>query len=229
MNRLAWLSGLTGLGLIIVGAALYRQRKQQPSGLGRLSLKQVSEAPVISERRRGGIKTQLRASREMPIEERLATIQRMVREGVQDGRMRKLALDVTKHCPERDGLCEAKAVYDYVKKRVRYTGDIAPIAWEDGSVEGVDLYQSSARTLEMAGGDCDDQSILIATLLSLNGITSRLRVMKEAKDDDWSHIYPLAGLDKFNPTRWVALDTTLPGRNRFGVEVPHADFLDFPA
>lgn len=229
-RRLIWLSGLTGIGLIVAGAALYhRQRKQHVGSLGRLSLKQVAEAPIISERHSGGIKTQLHKSEDMSIEQRLATIQRYVREGIQDGQMRKLALDVTKNCPERDGLCEAKAVYDYVKRKVRYTGDVAPIAWEDGSVEGVDLYQTGARTLEMGGGDCDDQSILVATLLALNGITPRLRVMKERKKDDWSHIYPMAGLDKFAPTRWLALDTTLPGSDKFGIEVPHADYLDFPA
>lgn len=228
-SKLAWITGLSGLGLIVVGAALYRQQRKQLSGLGRLSLKQVDEAPVVSERNHGGIKTQLRKSNNMPIEQRLATIQRYVREGVQDGRMRKLALDITKSCPERDGLCEAKAIYDYVKRNVRYTGDIAPIAWEDGSVEGVDLYQSGARTLEFAGGDCDDQSILVATLLALNGITPRLRVMKESKRDDWSHIYPGALLPKLSGEKFIAIDTTLPGNNKFGVEVPAAETLDFPA
>jgi len=229
MNRLAWISGLTGLGFIIVGAALYRQQRKQLAGFGRLSLKQVEEAPVISERNYGGIRTQLRKAPNMPIEQRLATIQRYVREGVQDGRLRKLALQITRNCPERDGLCEAKAIYDYVKKHVRYTGDIAPIVWEDGSVEGVDLYQKPERTLEFGGGDCDDQTILVATLLALNGITPRLRVMKERKRDDWSHIYPGALLPKFGGDKFVALDTTLPGNDQFGVEVPAAETLDFPA
>lgn len=230
MNRFMWLSGLTGLGLIVVGAAMYRQQKKNLAGnLGRLSLKQVKEAPVVSERHSGGIKTQLRQSADMPIEQRLATIQRYVREGIQDGQMRKLALDITKNCPERDGLCESKAIYDFVKRKVRYTGDIAPIAWEDGTVEGVDLYQMGSRTLEFGGGDCDDQSILVATLLALNGITPRLRVMKERKKDDWSHIYPGALLPKFGGDKFVALDTTLPGTDKFGIEVPAADSLDFPA
>lgn len=227
-NRLMLLTGLTGVGLVIGGAILYR-RQQKQGALGRLSLKQVPEAPVISERNAGGFRTQLRKADDMPIEQRLATIQRYVREGVQDGRMRKLALDITRNCPERDGLCEAKAIYDYVKQNVRYTGDIAPIAWEDGTVEGVDLYQMGSRTLEFGGGDCDDQSILTATLLALNGITPRLRVMKERKRDDWSHIYPGALLPKFGGEKFIALDTTLPGNDKFGVEVPAADTLDFPA
>jgi len=188
-----------------------------------------SEAPEVGGYSDGNMKTTLRASEEMPIEERLASIQKLVHKSVQDPEMRKLALQITSRCPERDGQCEAKAVYDYVKQNVRYTGDVAPIRFPNGEVEGIDLYQSARRTLEFGGGDCDDQSILVATLLALNGITPRLRVMKERKNEDWSHIYPLGGLPKTAPTNWVALDTTLPGNNEFGTEVPHADALDFPA
>lgn len=229
-QRLIWLSGLTGLGLVIIGAAMYsQQRKQLGSPLGKLSTRRMMEAPVINSYSDGNMRTQLRSSRDMPIEQRLATIQRLVRESVQDGQMRKIALEATKNCPERDGMCEAQAIYQYVKARVRYTGDVAPIAMEDGAVEGIDLYQSARRTLEFGGGDCDDQSILVATLLALNGITPRLRVMKERRGDDWSHIYPGALLPKYGGDKFIAVDTTLPGDNKFGVEAPSADTLDFVA
>jgi transglutaminase-like putative cysteine protease len=80
----------------------------------------------------------------------------------------------------------------------------------------------------MGAGDCDDQSILLATLLSLNGIEPRLRVTATSKRGDWSHIYVMAGLPKYAPTKWVALDSTLPGR-RFGLEAPYAKHADFDA
>lgn len=235
LTRKQW--SLVGLGFLLAGGwYFYRKKRGLPlfgtlgrSPAPRVITQRYAEAPVIGSYSDGNMKTTMRSSDDMPIEERLATIQALVHKSVQDPEMRKLALKITSKCPERDGTCEAKAIYDYVKKHVRYTGDIAPIRFPDGSVEGIDLYQSARRTLELAGGDCDDQSIVIATLLALNGITPRLRVMKERKSDDWSHIYPTAGLPKTAPTRWVALDTTLPGNDEFGTEVPHADALDFPA
>jgi transglutaminase-like putative cysteine protease len=217
------------IGAVALVGYLYYRRSNPGLGRARLASGRVKQAPIAGGYDDGNMRTTMRVSDDMPIEERLASIQDLVHKSIQDPEMRKLALQITSGCAERDGECEAQAVYQYVKQNVRYTGDIAPIKWPSGQVEGVDLYQSARRTLEFGGGDCDDQSILIATLLALNGITPRLRVMKESRGEDWSHIFPLAGLSKNNPTRWVALDTTLPGEDKFGVEVPYAEAIDFPA
>lgn len=253
-TRVMKLTAFAGLGLMIVGGVLvYRQwtaplpgtpgAANNPSplsgrlrGLGRADRHKpmfrgfVDQAPVVSSYSDGNMQTQLRESVDMPIEQRLATIQDLVHKSVQDPEMRKLALQLTANCPARDGMCEAKAIFKAVKDRIRYTGDVAPIQMPDGTVDGIDLYQSARRTwFDMKGGDCDDMSILIATLLSLNGITARLRVMKEDPNEDWTHIYPVAMLPKNAPTSAVALDTTLPGKNKFGVEAPAAQTLDFAA
>lgn len=224
VDRLTLFTGLTGLGLLVVGSVMYhRQRKNLGLALGR-----TKQAPVINTYSDGNMRTELRSDPEMPIEQRLATIQDKVFKSVQDPEMRKIALKVTSKCPERDGLCEARAIYDYVKRNVRYTGDIAPIAMgAGGPVEGIDLYQSARRTIEFGGGDCDDQTILVATLLSLNGITPRLRVVKQSRNEDYSHIFPVAMLPKFAPSKSVALDTTLPGADKFGVEAPYYKAKDF--
>ena len=143
--------------------------------------------------------------------------------------MRELALRITSGCPERDGLCEAKAIYDYVKGNVRYTGDIAPIRWSDGRVEGVDVFQSARRTLEMGGEDCDGHAIVSASLLALTGITPRLRVVKTRGAEDWEHIFTGALLPKGTGDRFVALDTTLPGNDHFGREPSYHKAIDFDA
>lgn len=234
-DRLAKLSALAGVGLMIVGGVLLvRQRKAlsgRLNGLGRFVPGRVPQAAIVGSFNDGSMKTTLRADRDMPIEQRVASIQDLVYRSVQDPKMRKLALAITAKCPERDGLCEAKAIYQAVKARVRYTGDIAPIKQgARGAVEGIDLYQSAWRTWEFRGGDCDDQGILIAALLALNGIEPRLRVTAESKAADWSHIYPGALLPKnTNNGEFVALDATLPGNNRFGVEVPFGKYLEFAA
>jgi hypothetical protein len=226
-NGLALIAGLSGLGMILLGGiAYYRQRKYGGvMGFGHAA----NEAPIINSYSDGNMRTILRGAPNMPIEQRLAEIQKKVRSSVQDPEMRKIALQVTSRCPERDGLCEAQAIYNYVKRKVRYTGDVAPIIWEDGNVEGIDLYQSARRTLEFGGGDCDDQAILNSTLLSLNGITPILRVVRQKGDNDWSHIYAGGLLPKGTGNRFIALDTTLPGIDRFGIELPVAKIKDFPA
>lgn len=221
-------SGLAGLGLIAIGGYAYWRERQvagaagMVSGLGRGKLRQ---APVIDSYASGGARTTLRSSPDMPIEQRIATIQELVHKSVQDPQMRKIALRVTSHCPERDKMCEAKAVYDFVKQRVRYTGDVGPIRHPDGSVEGIDYYQSARRTLENGGGDCDDHNILVLTLLALNGLTGKMRVVKTKRAPDWEHIY--AGFT--DPGKFVAVDTTLPGTDAFGIEAPYHRHIDFDA
>ena len=216
--------GALGVGMVAVGAWMYwRERSGQLSSLGRPA--RFRQAPVVGAYTDGNMKTTLRASRDMPIEERIATIQDLIRKSVQDPQMRKFALQATVRCPERDQMCEAESIYHFVKQRVRYTGDVGPIVHEDGSIEGIDLYQSARRTLEFGGGDCDDQAILNSTLLALNGLEPRLRVVRQRRDPDWSHIYTGAMING----KFVALDTTLPGSRSFNYETPIAKRIDFPA
>ncbi len=232
-------------GLLAVGAgvAMVRKRSTGLSGLGRGSwskptgrtVSKLAPPPKLTEvRTNGGMTLKHYKAKHIPIESRVRLIQDMVREATMDPEMRKLALSITRHCPERDGECEARAVYDWMKGKnggrwIRYTGDVAPIVQADGTVEGVDLFQGPKRTLEFGGGDCDDHSGLAATLLVLNGVPAKLRVTAPNRDDDWAHIYGMAGTPKTGPRKWVATDTTLPGDQRFGKEAPFAKYLDFPA
>jgi transglutaminase-like putative cysteine protease len=207
-------------GIVLVA----RERRQRLEGLGR----QLNPGtPVVSTTQAGGMVLQHRRSKHMPIEERVANLQKLVWESVQDPRMIKLARELTLNVPERDGKAEAEAIYKAVKARIRYGGDIAPVKMPDGKVEPIDLYLSAWRVWEMRNADCDEHSVLIATLLSLNGITAKFRVTAPSKSSDWTHIYTVALLPKFSPKNAVALDTTLPGNNRFNYEVPFAKKIDF--
>lgn len=225
------ISGVLGLGLVALGGFLYYRERQGASGLGRAKYirGRFAEAPAIDSYTDGTTTTVLRASENMTIEERIASIQKMVEKSVMDPEMTKLAMKITQNCPERDGKCEAKAIYKWVKKNIRYTGDIAPIKMSDGQTEGIDRYASARKTIEYGGADCDDSVTVIATLASVIGLTTRLRVTKEDPSGDFSHIYPVIGLPKFAPDSWVAVDATLPGSMSFGVEAPGYDKQDFDA
>jgi hypothetical protein len=76
-----------------------------------------------------------------------------------------------------------------------------------------------ARTLfEVRGGDCDDYTALLASLLGTVGI--RTRAVTIAADgnypNDFSHIYPEA---EVSPGRWIPMDAARPGA-QFGVAPP---------
>jgi transglutaminase-like putative cysteine protease len=236
-RQMAVWSGLAGFGLLAVGAFMYWQDRKLKASTGMVAgmrnlgrVQRFARAPMIDSFNDGNMKTTLRESADMPIEERIAELQKLVHKSVQDPEMRKLALQITRNCPERDQMCEAEAVYQAIKSRVRYTGDIGPIMHPRGEVEGIDLYQSARRTWEFGGGDCDDNAVLGATLLALNGIESRFRVVRQKADPDWSHIYAFGVIGNSA----VPIDTTLPGNQRFGQEGPYAksrdfDVIDLPA
>ena len=221
--------GLLGLGLAVIGGALYYQERKRSGLMGRYTPGKFAEAPVIDSYSDGETTTTLRASNNMTVEERIGSIQKMIEKSVMDPQMRKLAMQITAGCPERDGRCEAKAIYKWVKKNVRYTGDVAPIKMSTGDVEGIDLYQSARKTIEYGGGDCDDQVGVVGTLASVIGLTTRLRVTSEEPGGEPSHIYGVVGLPKFDPSSWIAVDTTLPGSYNFGVEGGSGEVTDFDA
>lgn len=226
---------------VLVGAIMYGRASKKRTQALRGTLGRVE-----SRTKQGGMTLTHHYDPEMPIEQRVKILQELVWKGVKNPQMRELALAITgsgvrdvtvgkrkfrvqgANCPARDGMCEAEAIYKWVKQHVRYTGDIAPLTMPSGEVEGVDLFQTGLRTSEFGGGDCDDHTVLASTLLTLNGIPAKFRITAPSKSSDWAHIYPLAGLSKTNPSKWVPLDTTLPGE-MFGREAPAGKHRDFVA
>lgn len=136
---------------------------------------------------------------------------------IQDPNMRQIGLEATSQCRGRDDTCELHGIYQFTKANIRYTGDITD----------KDTFQSAWRTLQYGGGDCDDHAVLNAVLAMENGFQTRFRITSNY-GPTWDHIYLQAGVPKNNVRRWVTLDTTLPGRDRFDVQPPYAKCKDFP-
>lgn len=140
---------------------------------------------------------------------------------IRDPQMRRIGLMVTQLCPPRDDICELKAIYEFIVRNVRYTGDVT----------GKDTYQSGLRTLQFGGGDCDDHAGLGSVLASVNGFATNARITSNT-GASWDHIYLMAGIPKHNPTKWIPLDTTMAkgmwsGTANFGREPPRAKYQDF--
>jgi hypothetical protein len=140
--------------------------------------------------------------------------------GLQNPQMLYIARRVTNGCHGRDGMCELRAIYQFVVQNVRYTGDISK----------VDTFAGPIRVLQMGGGDCDEHTLVNAALAMANGFDVRARITSN-RGTTWDHIYCLAGFPKGRSTSWVALDSTMAkGMNdfsRFGKEPPRAKYQDF--
>lgn len=227
--------GAIAAGAATVGAVFYRRRRdllgRSPAGPApRVIERNTAKMPTPTEVRHVGGRTLARYDMaSMSIHERLKLIQKRAWDGVHDPRIRQLALQLTQSCGRDDGACEAKAIFDAVKARVRYTGDIGPIKNpKTGAVEAIDYYQSPMVTWEYRGGDCDDATALVGALLTSIGHTVRLRVTAESKFGEDGHIYPVTILPKDDPRKAYAVDITLPWSNStVGSEAKYAKAKDY--
>lgn len=228
-------AGVVGLGAI--GMYAGRRHGLFGAGVGRsfgrgdpdknLVTQDFERPPVVGRVKIDGRTVTHYRANDIPIGQRVKLIQDRVYGSVQDPRIRELAIKLIKGCRSRDNLCEAKAIYEAVFKNVRYIGDVAPVKFPDGSVEPIDFFQHAWRTWTMGAGDCDDHVALVASLWSVVGIPTRLRVTAPTKSSDWGHIYPVAGFPVIAPRKWIAGDTTLEPPTRFGAEARYAKNLDY--
>ncbi|MGM5484984.1 MAG: transglutaminase-like domain-containing protein [Nanobdellota archaeon] len=90
-------------------------------------------------------------------------------------------------------VCQAKALYSFVKKNLDYIGE------KDEYIKG------PKETLSTGGGDCDDFSILLANLMGSIGLKTRLVFVP-------NHVYIEAYLpeaaQKYQNQGWVTIDGT---------------------
>lgn len=107
---------------------------------------------------------------------------------------------------------------------------VRSIAVEDNEVSSYDVMTETGRVYlpeaDLITRQCDDMAVLNAVLAMENGFTTKFRITSNT-GATWDHIYCLAGVPKMQPRKWVALDTTLPGQNKFTVEPPRAKKEDF--
>lgn len=107
--------------------------------------------------------------------------------------LRQAAMGVIFMEPAQDDCAEVQALFNFVRDNVRYTRD----------VNGIETLATPDKTLAMRVGDCDDQSVLLATLLESVGYPTKFVI--EAYDDaGWAHVYLMTYCDD----QWIALDPT---------------------
>jgi transglutaminase-like putative cysteine protease len=139
----------------------------------------------------------------------IAGVRRTLKHMVQLTRVGKLNLNVRLaaiQILEQAGLLQRdragiiSALHEFVRDRIRYVNDI----------RGVETLQQPERTLELRAGDCDDKSILLASLLEALGYKTRFHAVG-FQPGVLSHVFP----EVWHGTGWLPLETTEfwePGR-----------------
>ena len=126
-------------------------------------------------------------------------IARMIREDAKDFYVRQKAIQIFRaygvHPKDRFG--EVCALFEWVRRNVRYTRDIFR----------VELLHSARRMLELQAGDCDDMTILLGAMLLSTGHPVRLVLagFRPNRPHAYSHIYPEVNVRG----RWIAIDATV--------------------
>lgn len=109
--------------------------------------------------------------------------------------IRELTLRLTKGLDQKDFVGEAQRIHSFVKNYIRYIKDI----------NGVETLHSPLQLLRLRAGDCDDKSILAASLLEAAGHPTRF-VAVGFRPKQFTHVFVETKIG----SRWVAVETTEP-------------------
>lgn len=133
-------------------------------------------------------------------------IARLVRYDLERPQLRLMASRLLRNheIKSKNHIGEARSIYDFVSRRVRYQKD--PL--------DVETVQSPTATIQIGAGDCDDHSGLVAGLAMAVGIPARLRVVGHS-EDRLVHIFT----ELFVDGKWFPADTTEPNHG-FGWRPP---------
>jgi hypothetical protein len=194
-------SFIMGVGSVLAGVqTLHNELKRGPG---------LAESPGLSRSAPTKAKGQRYAAtykNVRTVSDRAKWIKQQIAKGRKNPDVRAFATKaVSRKCgdkfclPERDYWGEVKAVFDAIRKNVRYVRDGYKL----------DVYQAANRTLEFAGGDCDDFVITLGSALQSIGYPIKLRVIQTVDSPDFNHIFLLVGLPPRGPTKWVSLDASV--------------------
>lgn len=111
--------------------------------------------------------------------------------------IRELALDIVRDVPGHKNFpAQIRALHAWVQRNIQYVKD----------VNGVETVQTPLKTLDYGQGDCDDQSVLLASLLESVGFRARFVAIKTDTFGPFCHVFTEVSLGR----GWIPLETTEP-------------------
>ena len=123
----------------------------------------------------------------------LKEMARLARRFSKDLAIIQLARKIVQHVPPKQYGGEVVAVHAWVRANIRYVRD----------VEGVETLADPIATINMHAGDCDDQAVVVATLLLAIGHKCRYVAIGPAPGA-LCHVFT----DTLVGNQWVAVETT---------------------
>ena len=143
----------------------------------------------------------------------LELMSEIINKSFQNWRIRELAVNITKDLPARDEYNEVMSIYEWVRNNTRFVRD----------PRGTELLHSPLVALDKIAmgdkfsGDCDDLSILLASLIKSIGYPIALRIASYKEDKCFSHVYVLVKVKG----QWISLDPILPQEYNAHFELPN--------
>ncbi len=117
--------------------------------------------------------------------------------------VRNQAVALTRNLRQKDFEGEARALFRFCRDDIRYVRDI----------RDVETLHEADTLLQIRGGDCDDKSILLSSLLGSIGAKTRF-VAISMVPGQFCHVWTQVLLGG----RWVDMETTEP--LEFGQRIP---------
>lgn len=108
----------------------------------------------------------------------LQIMKNCILQGKQNGLINHQGLIIAGSVPSRNYPAVAAAMQQWVKSHIKYVPDI----------RGIETVRTADYTLKYGAGDCDDQSVLLASLLETVGQPTRLRAVA-FQPGRFSHVY----------------------------------------
>ena len=121
----------------------------------------------------------------------------LTKQGKKDPLVRRVALNLTQHLKQKDRMGEVRAIFNFIRDRIRYVRDI----------NGVETLHEAQQVLKQSSGDCDDKCILLASMLESIGYPTRFVALAFAPNQ-YTHVI----VETRPYGKWIALETTLPVR-----------------
>lgn len=110
--------------------------------------------------------------------------------------IRELAMELVRHVNGKDWSGQVEALHAFVRDNIRYIKDI----------NGVETIATPERTLAYGAGDCDDQVVLLSSLLESIGHPTRFIAIGTQSPFSFNHVF---GETKIG-SQWVPVETTEP-------------------
>jgi hypothetical protein len=126
----------------------------------------------------------------------IAAMRQLIDEGKKDPVVYELGRSILRSARIRqfDFAGEARAIYDAVRKHMRFTRDI----------RGKETLHSARELIRLAMGDCDDYTVLMCSLMESVGLQTRIKTVANDERDPqtFTHVFPEVLLNG----QWVAVD-----------------------